>query len=62
MKDYRAKELEEARHAEINGATAAAQGIDPEMEKRVVRKLDWNLVPLVMVLYLLSFLDRSNIG
>jgi len=36
--------------------------IDPEIEKQVVRKLDWNLVPLVSSLYLLSFLDRSNIG
>ncbi|KAK5131528.1 hypothetical protein LTR08_000855 [Meristemomyces frigidus] len=36
--------------------------IDPMLEKRVLRKLDWNLVPLVSVLYLLAFLDRSNIG
>ncbi|KAF4119565.1 Major Facilitator Superfamily [Geosmithia morbida] len=33
-----------------------------EAEKRLVRKLDMHLVPLVMVLYLLSFLDRVNIG
>ena len=32
------------------------------LEKSVVRKLDWNLVPLVSGLYLLAFLDRSNIG
>ncbi|KAI9697525.1 MAG: hypothetical protein M1820_007791 [Bogoriella megaspora] len=36
--------------------------IDPDLEKRVVRKLDWNVVSLVTFLYLLSFLDRSNIG
>lgn len=36
--------------------------IDPIMEKKLVRKLDWNLVPLVMAMYLLAFLDRSNIG
>ncbi|KAF7846311.1 hypothetical protein BT93_L4632 [Corymbia citriodora subsp. variegata] len=36
--------------------------IDPVLEKALVRKLDWNLMPLVMVLYLLAFLDRSNIG
>ncbi|KAJ4318475.1 hypothetical protein N0V94_004430 [Neodidymelliopsis sp. IMI 364377] len=36
--------------------------IDPEMEKRVRRKLDMNLIPLVSALYLLAFLDRSNIG
>lgn len=36
--------------------------VDAAMEKRVVRKMDRHLVPLVMALYLLSFLDRSNIG
>jgi hypothetical protein len=36
--------------------------VDPEVEKRVVRKLDRTVVPLVMALYLLAFLDRSNIG
>ncbi|KAF2083777.1 MFS general substrate transporter [Saccharata proteae CBS 121410] len=36
--------------------------IDPAMEKRVRRKMDRNLIPLVVALYLLAFLDRSNIG
>ncbi|KAK6592889.1 major facilitator superfamily transporter [Botrytis cinerea] len=36
--------------------------IDPVIEKRLVRKLDKHLVPLVVLLYLLSYLDRSNIG
>lgn len=34
-----------------------------EAEERAVRrKIDWHLVPLVTILYLLCFLDRSNIG
>ncbi|KAF2495737.1 MFS general substrate transporter [Lophium mytilinum] len=32
------------------------------MERRVVRKFDRHIIPLVMALYLLAFLDRSNIG
>jgi hypothetical protein len=50
--------------------------VDGEIEKQLVRKLDWNLVPLVMAICelpvfcgciltdpdLLSFLDRGNIG
>jgi hypothetical protein len=32
------------------------------LEHRVRRKLDWNIVPLILVLYMLSVLDRSNIG
>lgn len=33
-----------------------------EEEHRVYRKLDWNLMPLIFVLYSLSSLDRSNLG
>jgi sugar phosphate permease len=43
-------------------ASAAHEEIDPVLEKRVRRKMDTHLVPLTMALYLLAFLDRSNIG
>ena len=33
--------------------------IDYLAEKKLVRKLDYFLIPIVMLLYLLSFLDRS---
>ncbi|KAL9050499.1 MAG: hypothetical protein Q9162_006606 [Coniocarpon cinnabarinum] len=33
-----------------------------EEEKRVIRKLDFRLIPFVFVLYSLSVLDRSNLG
>ncbi|EME87006.1 uncharacterized protein MYCFIDRAFT_30231 [Pseudocercospora fijiensis CIRAD86] len=33
-----------------------------EEEARVRHKLDWQIVPLVTLLYLLCFLDRANIG
>lgn len=32
--------------------------IDRAKEKKLVRKLDLHIVPVVMLLYLLSFLDR----
>lgn len=31
-------------------------------EKSLIRKLDRKLLPAVTILYLLSFLDRSNVG
>jgi len=31
-------------------------------ERKLLRKLDWRLLPAVGILYLLSFLDRSNVG
>ncbi|KAI9676840.1 MAG: hypothetical protein M1817_006679 [Caeruleum heppii] len=36
--------------------------IDHVAEKKLVRKLDVHIVPIVILLYLLSFLDRVNIG
>ncbi|KAI5456430.1 major facilitator superfamily domain-containing protein [Mariannaea sp. PMI_226] len=35
---------------------------DLEAERRLLRKLDLHIIPLVMALYLFSFLDRVNIG
>jgi hypothetical protein len=31
-------------------------------EKKLVRKIDWRIIPGVILLYLLSFLDRSNVA
>ncbi|KAG0375695.1 hypothetical protein BGX24_008768 [Mortierella sp. AD032] len=35
---------------------------DPELERRIVRKLDRHILPLLGILYLFSYLDRVNIG
>ncbi|KZV90322.1 putative MFS transporter [Exidia glandulosa HHB12029] len=35
---------------------------DEAFERRLIRKIDRHLVPIVMLLYLTSFLDRVNIG
>ena len=34
-------------------------GVD---EAKLVRKIDWRLIPWLSFLYLLSFLDRASIG
>ena len=36
--------------------------LDTVSDSSVIRKLDRNIIPLVMALYLFSFLDRVNIG
>ncbi|KAK3944868.1 high-affinity nicotinic acid transporter [Diplogelasinospora grovesii] len=43
-------------------SAASFQLYTPDEEARVVRKFDRRLVVFVAVLYMLSFLDRSNIG
>ena len=35
---------------------------DPAAERRFVRKLDRTIPPWIMLLYLLSYLDRANMG
>ena len=37
-------------------------GFDESATKKLIRKIDWNLMPVIVILYLLSFLDRTNIG
>lgn len=37
-------------------------GYDQKQEKALIRKIDRKLLPLLTMLYLLSFLDRTNIG
>ncbi|EKG19221.1 Major facilitator superfamily [Macrophomina phaseolina MS6] len=32
------------------------------MQKKLMRKVDWHLLPLLILMYLLNFLDRSNLA
>lgn len=52
------------KHGDVEAVTdeLLLEEVDPQMEQRVRRKLDMHLVPLLSALYLLAFLDRSNIG
>lgn len=43
-------------------ASPAIETIDPAEEKKLLAKLDSVFVPIIMVVYLSCFLDRSNIG
>ncbi|KAK4046980.1 hypothetical protein OIO90_006372 [Microbotryomycetes sp. JL221] len=47
---------------EIASANAALQQFDPVVIKRIVRKTDIFLVPLVTLLFLLNFIDRAAVG
>lgn len=38
------------------------QGFDAKATKRLLRKLDWHIIPFMSLIYLLCFLDRTNIG
>jgi hypothetical protein len=36
--------------------------IDPVAEKRLIRRLDLMLSPMMVLIFLVAYLDRSNIG
>ena len=42
----------------LRGYEGGDPGIDPAKERKLIRKLDLHIIPVVMLLYLLSFLDR----
>lgn len=37
-------------------------GFDEKATQTLIRKVDLHIVPVLVILYLLSFLDRTNIG
>ncbi|KAJ7204804.1 MFS general substrate transporter [Mycena pura] len=40
----------------------SSQIIDPEEERKLVRKIDARILPITCLLYLFAYLDRSNLG
>ncbi|GAA5975345.1 hypothetical protein JCM11641_005946 [Rhodosporidiobolus odoratus] len=68
-------DLEKSRHSSVTDDTSVApqhqpkqedsSGFTPEqwaLDKAAVRRLDWTLLPLCAMIYLLNFLDRSNLS
>lgn len=50
------------RTVEVGDVTSTESGgeYDENASKALVRKLDWHIMPVLVILYLLSFLDRSE--
>lgn len=36
--------------------------VPPDEERRLVKKMDLHIIPVLVALYVMSFLDRVNIG
>ncbi|CAG9954692.1 unnamed protein product [Clonostachys rosea f. rosea IK726] len=54
-------EVEDSRVSKMDGDMIPPMP-DPDAERRLVRKLDRTILPWIMLLYLLSYLDRANMG
>ncbi|BEI80882.1 hypothetical protein CcaverHIS002_0200420 [Cutaneotrichosporon cavernicola] len=38
------------------------EGFDPDEVKRVTRKVDWRLIPMLVLMYAISLIDRTNLS
>lgn len=60
QKEYKDPETVVVQDAEnVYRPDVDTSGID---ERKLMRRIDWHVVPWLAVLYLLNFLDRGNIG
>lgn len=46
----------------LDSAGVEQEPIDPVAEKKLLRKIDLHLIPILWLLFLCAFIDRINIG
>ena len=34
----------------------------PEIERRTIAKVSWRLLPLIVLIYFVAYMDRTNVG
>ena len=39
-----------------------ADPIDPVAEKKLLRKIDWMVIPFICITYLVTYIDKATIG
>lgn len=59
-KTYDPEPVKSELHTVDAGFTDVVADADPKEVARVLRKVDYRLVPLLSLLYLVAFVDRSN--
>lgn len=54
--------LKDEKHDQVEISPAVEDTHDAKFEKRVLRKIDWRLLPILGALYTIALVDRSNIS
>lgn len=64
MNPHDAEKAPETEEIDLKKNVGLADGVetDPALDKRITRKLDFHVMPWIFILWLLAFIDRSNIG
>lgn len=55
-------ELQEKYHVPVREVLQDHLDEDPAMVRKIMRKVDLRLVPMLSLLYMWAFIDRSNLG
>lgn len=56
------RKCHEKEYADSSTIATSICVVDPDQERRLVRRIDLHILPLFCVFYFADFLDRSNIG
>lgn len=56
--DEKAPSYGEAEAAPVGGANNLDVGFAPEEVKRITKKIDWRLIPVLSMMYAISLIDR----
>lgn len=54
--------LSEKRNSSFRAFAAQDEEWKAQQTKKLLRKIDWHLMPFLITMYLLNFLDRSNLA
>ena len=57
-----AEQLQEKYHIPMKEALESHLDQDSPAVRRIMRKVDWRLVPMLSLLYMWAFIDRANLG
>jgi len=55
-------DADDTRRSIVEGDFLPPSTPDPAAERRLRKKIDLHLIPIVSLLYLLCFIDRANLG
>lgn len=63
-KNLESKNVQEAQAVDVAAVLTAGQKIDvdPSEAARVRRKIDWHIMPLMCILYMMQFADKTTLG
>lgn len=52
----------EVERAESGGKGQVVTSLTPDEQKRIIRRIDWRMLPILSAMYSISLIDRTNLG